>query len=369
MRTIRTLTAATCLVLVIGLATTAAAAHHAAPALRVGARLTSHPVKTGLNGVAGFTFAPGGTIWYLDRGTGQVHVLNPKNGKDHLFFTITNVDGSGERGALGIALHPRWPKVPFVYIYVTRNLHGTTRNYLIRLRAVHGHGRGLTVLLSQPVGPLYHNGGHILFGPDRKLYVMIGDAHDSANAQILNGTNLRGKIMRLNADGTAAKGNPHGRVWSFGHRNSFGFTFDPKTGRLWETENGPECNDEINLIVRGANFGWGPSENCSGTSPQDTNNSGPTPRILPKYTFDTTIGITGAAFCINCGIPSLNGDLVFGDVNTASLRYLSMNATRTGFTGTDHVIMSGLDGVYSVETSPTGRIYYSGQNGIYRLGP
>ena len=372
MRTIRVLTGATCFVLVTALASSAVA-RGPAPQVRAGKAVASHPVKNGLNGVAGFTFAPGGKIWYLDRGTGQVHVLNPKNHRDHLFFTITHVDGSGERGALGIALRPDWPKKPFVYIYVTRNLHGKSRNYLIRLRAKNGRGTGLHVLLSQPVPggttQSYHNGGHILFGPDRKLYVMIGDAHNSANAQILNGSNLRGKIMRLDPDGTAAAGNPHGRVWSYGHRNSFGFTFDPKTNRLWETENGPECNDEINLIVKGANFGWGPNENCSGTSPGDTNNSGPMPRIMPKYVFDTTIGITGAAFCINCGIPSLNGDLVFGDVNTASLRSLRMNATRTGFTGTDHVLLTGLDGVYSVEVSPNGRIYYSGQNGIYRLGP
>jgi aldose sugar dehydrogenase len=197
---------------------------------------------------------------------------------------------------------------------------------------------------------------------------MIGDAHNSANAQHLSASNLRGKMLRLNPDGTAAPGNPHGRVWSYGHRNSFGFTFDPKTHRLWETENGPECNDEINLIVKGANFGWGPNENCAGTAPQDTNNSGPMPRIMPKHVFGTTIGVTGAAFCIRCGVPSLNGDLVFGDVNTSSLRALNMNATRTGFTGGVRLLLTGLDGVYSVERSPSGRIYYSGQNGIYRLG-
>jgi glucose/arabinose dehydrogenase len=368
MRTIRALTGATCFVLATALAGSAAVQRDA-PRIRVGESVASHAVKTGLNGVAGFTFAPGGMIWYLDRGTGQVHLLNPNNGKDHLFFTITHVDGSGERGALGIALHPAWPKKPFVYIYVTRHLNGKTRNYLIRLKAVNGHGRGLRVLLSQPVGPLYHNGGHILFGPDRRLYVMIGDAHNSANAQRLKAGNLRGKILRLDPDGTAASGNPHGRVWSYGHRNSFGFTFDPKTKRLWETENGPGCNDEINLVVKGANFGWGSNENCDGTSPRDTNNSGPMPRIRPKYFFPGPIGITGAAFCIRCGLPALNGDLVFGDVNTASIRSLNMNGTRTGFTGTAQVRLSGLDGVYSLETSPSGRIYYSGQNGIYRLGP
>jgi len=368
MRTIRVLTGATCLILVTALASSAVA-KGPAPQIRVGKAIASHPVKTGLNGPAGFTFAPGGKIWYLERATGQVHVLNPRNHKDHRFFTITNVNGDGERGALGIALHPNWPKKPFVYVYVTRVDHGVLVNELIRIRAVNGKGRGFRVLFKWAVsGATNHNGGRILFGPDGKLYAVAGENADPANSQDLS-ANLRGKVLRINPDGTIPKGNPHGRIWSYGLRNSFGFTFDPMTKRLWETENGPECNDEINLIVKGANFGWGPNENCSGTSPGDTNNSGPMPRIMPKYVFDGTIGITGAAFCIRCGIPSLSGDLVVGDVNTASLRSLNMNATRTGFSGTAHVLRSGLDGVYSLEVSPSGRIYYSGQNGIYRLGP
>ena len=83
------------------------------------------------------------------------------------------------------------------------------------------------------------------------------------------------------ADGDRARRTTRSRaaaIFAFGIRNSFGFTFDPQTGSLWETENGPECNDEINLIVGGGNFGWGPSETAAGRSPGNTNNSGPTPR-------------------------------------------------------------------------------------------
>jgi hypothetical protein len=154
-------------------------------------------------------------------------------------------------------------------------------------------------------------------------------------------TNLRGKILRMNGNGSIPKDNPFGtRIWSFGHRNSFGFTFDPKTGRLWETENGPECNDEINLIVKGGNFGWGPNENCNGTAPQDTNNSGPKPRHLPKTYFQSPIAITGAAFCIGCGLgASVNGDLVFGDWNTGSIRAVNLNATRRGFSAAQRILI------------------------------
>jgi glucose/arabinose dehydrogenase len=208
-------------------------------------------VKTGLNGPSAFTFAPGGTIWYLERGTGEVHTLNPSTGGDHRVFTIPGVDGSGERGALGIALHPNWPATRRVFVYVTRSHAGHLQNQLVRFSVSGGSGSNLRILLAAPASASpYHNGGRILFGPDHKLYVVIGDGHNSANAQDRK-SNLRGKILRLDTDGTAAHGNPIGRIWSFGHRNSFGFAFDPRTKRLWETDNGPTCTSSSRAATSG----------------------------------------------------------------------------------------------------------------------
>jgi glucose/arabinose dehydrogenase len=371
MRMIRLLTAATCLVLLPSTVAAAAANDDTVAAPAGAAAIKFVPVKTGLNGPSGFTFSPAGKIWYLERGTGEVRILNPKTGADHRFYTITNVNSTGERGALGIALDPSWPAQPYLYIYVTRTWKGALRNLLVRIRDDGGHATHFRVLLATPPSASgYHNGGRILFGPDHKLYVMIGDGHNASNAQDRT-SNLQGKILRLDRDGTAAVGNPYRRIWSFGHRNSFGFTFDPKTGRLWETENGPQCNDEINLIVRGGNYGWGASANCGGTAPGDTNNSGPTPRRLPKTYFPTPIGITGAAFCLACGLgPSVNGDLVFGMVNSPySIRAVNMNAARTGFSAPPRVLLnaSSTGGVHSLEIGPNHRIYFCGPIGIYRL--
>ena len=84
-------------------ASPAAASHAAAAAAPdVHAKL----VKGGLNDPAGFTFTPKGWIYYAERGTGEIHVLNPSTGKGHLFFKVRGVNGSGERGALGVALDP-----------------------------------------------------------------------------------------------------------------------------------------------------------------------------------------------------------------------------------------------------------------------
>src|SRR5262249_45375233 len=99
--------------------TVAPTASHAVVGHR--ATIKTKAVATGLNGPSGFTFAPNGVIWYLERGTGEVHTLDPRTGADHRVFTIGGVNGDGERGALGIALSPRWPTKKVVYVYVTRN--------------------------------------------------------------------------------------------------------------------------------------------------------------------------------------------------------------------------------------------------------
>ena len=113
-----------------------------------------------------------------------------------------------------------------------------------------------------------HNGGPIAFGPDGKLYGITGDlnrneAEQNYQAQANNSSQVGG-IYRLNDDGTVPGDNPFSghsnadfhRWFAYGIRNSFGLTFDPATGNLWDTENGPGSYDEVNLVAPGFNSGW-----------------------------------------------------------------------------------------------------------------
>ncbi len=349
-------------------ASAAAGSAAEASARRVGVRTAA--VATGLNGPSAFTFAPNGRIWYLERGTGRVRILNPDTDAERTFFTITNVDGNGERGALGIALHPDYPERPFVYAYATRTQNGRLWNQLVRIRSVDGHGEDMKVLLRSPVGgATNHNGGRILVGPDEKLWIVDGDNADPAHAQDRS-RNLRGKMLRVNLDGSVPSTNPFGSpIYSYGHRNSYGFAFDPKTDRLWQTENGPSCNDEINLIVKGGNFAWGPNWQCPPSSTAaDTNRDGPSPRRFPKHRFVAPIGITGAAFCDGCGLGARrNGDLLFGAVNDGRIRAMNLNAARTDVAGAVAVLGRAPQGIHTVEVGPRGRIYVSTGDAIYRL--
>jgi glucose/arabinose dehydrogenase len=335
----------------------------AGPAWAVDAR----QVAGGLDQPVAFTFGPDGEIWYVEKESGQVRVLDLDADRDRLFVAVDGVDGDGERGMLGIALHPEYPDEPFVYVYVTRLDGGTLRNQILRFEDDEGSGVGRTVIFTSPASSSpYHNGGRILFGPDGMLYAIVGDGHNAANAQDRS-DNDRGKIIRIEPDGDVPETNPFGdRIWAFGIRNSFGFAFDPETGRMWESENGPSCNDEVNRIRRGGNYGWGPSADCGGTSPGNTNDAGPNP-IRPRAFYQDPIGITGIAFCDGCRLGRRSQGAAFhGAVNDGRISRLVLNARRTGIVRRT-IVYDHPGGTLSLEVGPDGRIYFSDFDGIYRL--
>jgi glucose/arabinose dehydrogenase len=331
--------------------------------------ITATQVVGGLNGPVAFTFGPGGKIWYVEKSTGQIRIYNLATHTNRVFYDVPGVNADGERGMLGIALHPNFPTQPYVYVYATRSVAGHMRNQVLRITDSGGTGTNRTVLLSGAASASspYHNGGRILFGPDGLLYVVMGDAHNAANAQDLS-NNLRGKILRITPSGRIPATNPFpkSRIFAYGIRNSFGFAFDPLTHRLWETENGPECNDELNLIRRGHNYAWGPHETCSGQSPQDTNRDGPN-RVLPKRWYTPTIAPTGIAFCQRCGLGTgYGGKLFFGAYNTHDIRAVTLNGTRTGVKA-QAVVYSHSSGVLSMEVGPGRVLYFSDFGAIYKL--
>ena len=346
------------------LALAAALAVTASPAL---ADIQAKQVVGGLEQPVGFTFGPGREIWYVEKATGEIRVVDLDSGNDRLFATVNGVNSDGERGMLGIALHPRYPDRPFVYVYVTRDSNGSLHNQILRYEDRGGSGARRRAIFTSPASSSpYHNGGRILFGPDRMLYAIVGEGHDPSNAQDLS-DNDRGKILRIAPNGDAPQSNPFdNRIWAFGIRNGFGLAFDPESDGLWDTDNGPGCNDEVNLIVEAGNYGWGPSETCEGASPGNTNGDGPDP-ILPRSFYESTIGITGIAFCDGCGLSGRsNGAAFHGAVNNGQVTRMLLNPQRDGISGRS-VVYDHPDGTLSFEVGPHGKIYFSDFSGIYRL--
>jgi glucose/arabinose dehydrogenase len=209
------------------------------------------PWLTGLAFPTNLAWSPDGRLFFTEKDTGNVRIVLDGRLLPQPFVHV-DVSPGGETGLLGIALAPGFPRVPWVYLYFSSA--ADQRNELVRV-AAHGNRAGpLQHLLDLLPLQGIHNGGDLAFGTDGTLFVTVGEAGTASNAQ--DPASLGGKVLRLNPDGSAATDPLPGPAYSMGLRNSFGICVDPTTGDLWETENGPSSDDEVNRIVAGGNYGW-----------------------------------------------------------------------------------------------------------------
>jgi glucose/arabinose dehydrogenase len=301
--------AALCSILVIGVSASASA--QGGPQM-VDPRLDVRQVAGGLVTPTGLAFIGANDMLVIEKNTGRVRrVTNGVVGATVLDLAVNNFS---ERGLLGIALHPDFPANPGVYLYWTESTAATdssvpsatpTLGNRVDRFVWDGSASKLTLdhslikirAIQQDAGQPErgnHDGGVIAFGPDRKLYVLFGDAGRRGQLQNLpsgptptglgptvaddqfggpqpDNAHLAGVILRLNDDGTTPTDNPLfaagtaiggevganvQKVFAYGVRNSFGMAFDPRSGALWDQENGEDAYDELNLVEPGMNSGW-----------------------------------------------------------------------------------------------------------------
>jgi glucose/arabinose dehydrogenase len=283
-------------------------------------KLAVRTVASGLITPTSLVFLGPGKMLVLEKNTGRV--LPVVDGVVGTPVLDVAVNFASERGLLGVALHPDFPNTPFVYLYWTESTIGadtdvlsetpllgnrvdrfvwdgnalTFDRNLIHIRAIQEDGA------SEPPGQGddgqiargNHDAGVIAFGPDGKLYILIGDVGRRGQLQNLpsgptltglgptvpddqfggpqpDDAHFTGVIVRLNDDGTVPSDNPFftagaaiggqvganiQKIFAYGIRNSFGMAFDPLAGHLWAQENGEDAFDELNLVEPGMNGGW-----------------------------------------------------------------------------------------------------------------
>ena len=222
----------------------------------------------GLASATAFAQAPDERLFVAEQG-GTLRVV--KNGALLATpFATVAVDSAGERGLIGVALHPSFATNGWVYIYSTRSIGGVSHNRISRFTAsgdlAAAASEVILVDLPNLSGATNHNGGGMHFGSDGKLYVGVGDNSNGAQAQ-----NLAlpfGKLLRFNEDGSIPTDNPFfatqtglGRaVWAYGLRNPFTFAVQPGSGRIHINDVGETTWEEIDVGTAGANYGWPGSE-------------------------------------------------------------------------------------------------------------
>jgi aldose sugar dehydrogenase len=332
-----------------------------------------------------------------------------------------------ERGMLGldIAKHTNGPI--YVFLYYTESGGKQTgddatggikpkANAVYRYELVNDHLVNPKLLLSLPAVPgPNHDGGKVAIGPDNNVYAVIGDqrSHRTQDQNIINGPSPDNTsvILRVTQDGKIATNPPLGDTfpldmyYAYGIRNSFGITFDPLTGFLWDTENGPNYADEINIVQPGFNSGWSkiqgiwtPKGKIGGENPGPINKD-PTKDLVnfdgkgkyhePQFTWFDTVAPTALKFFNSSKLGNqYQNDLFVGDRNNGNLYNFNLDQSRTGFIFSDSklndkiannpaeanslVIGTGFDdGISDIKIGPDdGYLYILTLSGnIYRILP
>jgi glucose/arabinose dehydrogenase len=298
----------------------------ASTAAAVPSGFTTSVVATGLSKPTAMAFAPDGRLFVAEQG-GRLRVIKNSVLLPTAFVTVT-ANSVGERGLLGIAFDPNFASNRFVYVYYTATtptIHNRVSRFTANGDVAVPGSEAIILELNSLSAATNHNGGAIHFGLDGTLYIGVGENANGANAQTL--TNLLGKMLRINRDGSIPSDNPffgsasgaNRAIWALGLRNPFTFAIQPGTGRLFINDVGQNTWEEINDGIARANYGWptteGPAPNSDFRSPLFAYGHGPGPT--------TGCAIAGGAFYnpTTAHFPSeFVGDYFFADLCNGWIR-------------------------------------------------
>lgn len=318
--------------------------------------------KGGLDFPVDMAWAEGSdTIFYTEKASGNIRVLRGRELVEKPCATVA-ANAEGERGTLGIVLDPDFKSNGYLYVYYTNA--EPLENRVTRFTV---DGDSCTepediITGIEATDSTRHVGGQLEIVDDH-LFVSVGDGYtDPSTAQ--DQSSPLGKVNRYNLDGSIPSDNPFSDggdpspAWTLGHRNPFGLAHNPETGQIYATENGPDCDDELNLIEEGANYGWGPGYECGtagvGEEPREALVAWTPPIVVTDPWFYT--GVTA----------DLSGFLYVGDFGSGKLHRFIMNSDGTKVIE-DEVIYDSPSQIVDVTEGPEGLLYIATPTGIYRF--
>ncbi len=306
-------------------------------------------------------------------------------------------DKTNEEGFLGLTFHPKYRDNGEFYVYYT-NKAKKHQNVVARFRAskddpnkADPSSEEILLVLNKPFWN--HDGGTVAFGPDGYLYVAVGDG-GLANDPFGNGqklSTLLGKILRIDVDHKQGdlpyaipKDNPfvgkpdaRGEIWAYGLRNVWRLAFDAKTGVLWASDVGQDTWEEIDLIVKGGNYGWNIREGLhpfvkKGGKPP-ANDEKPSGMIDPIFEYHHDLGksITGGIVYRGKDVPELNGAYLYADYVSGKLWALWYDEARKIVTANREIPLPKPIPIMSFGEDERGEVYFTtyspeGQ-GVFRL--
>lgn len=394
----------------------------------------------GLEYPSNMVFLNSTDILVLEKNNGQVRLIHDGiiQQEPVLDVTVTTEDESGLLG-IDISKDSNGGNKSYAFVYYTEAQGEVEKEGAVEIGnrlykyeiTVDGSGNTKLInpelLLSVPPSPgTHHNGGIVLIGPDENLYVVIGDLedHSTYTQNVKTGAAFENSsvVFRIDMDGNPVADGPFNAskvssgVYAYGIRNSYGMDFDPLTGKLWDSENGPGFGDEINLIESGFNSGWNKLQGFwkadtyfGGKFPVDTIPGNDLVHLSenstyshPEFAWNQTVGITAIRFVDSDKLgENYQYDLFAADINNGNVYQfdltnnnnsntidnkadnkrdslllddqLSDRIANTTEESNEALFATGFAGVTDLEVGPDGYLYiltfHKSQGSIYRIVP
>ncbi|MCE2594909.1 PQQ-dependent sugar dehydrogenase [Motilimonas cestriensis] len=320
----------------------------------------------------GVTYINESTLLITERG-GAIKQLNLKTGQHQTLFQVPNVSAKGQGGLLDIAKSPFAENA--VYFTYSKDINGQGATTLASAKYENGklnHWQDILVTQSRS-DTGRHFGSRITFD-NNSVYFSIGDRGVRDNGQ--NTQTHAGSILRLTPPGQVPSDNPflnnnkvRNEIWSYGHRNPQGLFFDSQTNQLWSIEHGPRGGDEINLIKKGANYGWPITSHGKeywgpisvGEAKEKQGIESPVKVYVPSIAPGSLVLYRGDKF------PELNGKLLAGALKLMHINVVTLN--QAGEAVDEQRLLGDLnERIRDIETSPAGDIYFVTDSGnLYQL--
>ena len=339
----------------------------------------------GLSFPTSMTFVDDNTILVSEKDQGNVRLISNGILQEDPIYTIRNISNEKEQGLLGITSANKYDSNHMIYLYFTekqnksrdnnsievqqKELNHTARNKVYEYT---WNGTGSfsnpRLIMDMPADPgPYHNGGKIRIDKSGNLYAVIGDLtainntlqnYPQGKNQSISIPNNSSVIIRVDpsmeslipSHNPLYSYNPNNTklnlakyYYAYGIRNSFGMDIDPLTGKLWNTENGEDSYDEINLVQPGFNSGWskimGPIQRNNNTSVSDLVVLNGSHYSDPEFSWRLPVGVTDIEFLDSSLLgDDLENNIFIGDINNGNLYFLKIDSNRSGIDTNNSVL-------------------------------
>lgn len=294
-------------------------------------------VAKGLNHPWGIAVLPGGGYLVTERAGALRHIAADGTVSAPI-KGVPKVLAQRQGGLLDVALAPDFATSGVIYLTYAKPAPGGSATAAARavLSADLSRLEGLRdIFVQSPASPTAAHYGSRIVPDGRHLWITTGEHFTTRERQFAQDIGKTyGKVLRLNADGSAPADNPFPKegplVWSYGHRNLQGAALRPGSGQLWTLEHGPRGGDELNRIEKGGNYGWpvvSYGENYDG-SPVGSAHAHAQGMIEPRYYWDPVIAPSGFTFYEGAMFPEWRGNALIASLNPGGLVRLVLKGDR-----------------------------------------